>query len=375
MKSTKQLYVPTPDGNPFYKLALAADFSNAEGFESTREAFASKLAELVTEIEVSLAPITSLTRVSETLHYSAMAAGLLQLKATYQYATLKKNAPPEVSVANSVMSGFGGNIIDSDYYKDDFGIMRSTEKDYSEDMAAVAKKASELGRMMEVGFDYSGKAMRALATISLSCHSSCKWSDGGFSRSLTDYYPTKFLAWNERIAELFPVIGVVKSEEWARRYNPHTSPERGTTYWMELNTESQFSQVFSKKLAELLALGGMSVVDRTRLEELRIFYFRTMCKMIFNISSSNFPRVLQLVNAVKVHLGEDGRIKEGDLAGIIPTECAALADREAILTKDYVGMDGIFYRISDGLKSFAQTAIAFNLLSKHMLTLTREVLL
>ena len=378
MSKISKLYSPTPNGNPFYEFALAADFSSEESLEATMEAFAIKLAGLNSEIEAAIAAIVSVTQVSEILHYSAMAAGLLQLKAAYQYASLKKNAPPEESVANSVISSFGMEFIDVNNHDNRHDIFDEFE-DYkkkskkSEAMEEIAKKAVELGRRMEIGFEYSGSAMRALAMISLSCHSSCKMNDRQFSRCLTEYFPTQFLVWNEQVAELFPVVGVLITEDWTKRFD-NRSPERGSTVWMEKNTECRYNQIFGKKLAELLALGSMSIEDRSRLEELRTFFFGTICKMVFDVNSSNYPRVLQLVNAVQTAIGEGGKIKEGDLAAVIPAECAALADRESILTKDYVGMDGVYYRISDGLKKFAQTVLEFNLLSGHLLALTRDVL-
>ena len=103
MKTIPQLYQPTPNGNPFYQLALAADFSGIESIGEIRTFFDNKLSELVTETETGLAPLTSVTQVAETLHYSAMAAGLLQVKAMYRHETLKSSAPPEQSVANSVL--------------------------------------------------------------------------------------------------------------------------------------------------------------------------------------------------------------------------------------------------------------------------------
>ena len=382
MKNVQRLYQPTPDGNPFYQLALAADFSGIKCIKEIRAAFDEKLAGMVTAIENSNAQTTSITQVTENLYYSAMSAGLLRLKAAYQFASLKHAAPPEQSVANYVMLGFGSETHNPEpdnlrsvrnFNNLEHSVQNGSKSKTSREMDDIFKKAKELGRKMEIAFDYSGKAMRALAMVSIISHVPCKWYNVGYPIGLSDFFPTKCLIWDEGTAYQYPVIGVLCLEDWADSYE--RTPKREATFWLEGSTDCAFNRAYNRKLAELMSMNEMPPMDRARLEELRNYYFDSMCIAVFGIRGKNFPRVLQLVMAVKAYMGNDVRISENDLFDITPTECDAITGRESILTKDYEGMDGVFYRISDGLKKFAQTVEEFNLLSGYIFALMREVLL
>jgi hypothetical protein len=309
--------------------------------------------DLVAEI---MLPIKSVTQVTEVFYFTSLAAVLLQQKAKLRQEDILKNAAPEHSVATMIISQF------SDLSEDDESDIRSdsNKRGYS-----VGK---ELAARLSQDFEYNGRAMRALATVSIMGHSVIRLAESRNSPgyALTNYEPTKALL-SESVADDYSVIGKHRSVRIETGYSPKHADR------FERDKNSRFCVVFMKKLSELFDLKEMNMADRARIEELRDYYAETLCKCFLNVEFINFPRVLHFIAAVNKHSDEKGRISEEALYDITPPECAAFINYESILTKDSVDMDMTWYRINSGIRSFAELVRQFNLLSGYKQALMNDV--
>ena len=380
MSKIARLHEPTPSGNRFYQLALSTDFSKIETIADIRSSFDLRLDGLIEEIESCVAPLGSVTQVAETLHFSALAAGLIQCKARHREAVLKSKLPPEESVSNMILQEFNMNsssdqkgVISAQELDIPFSYSRRSKASPNEAVREAANKTMEMGILMEQDFAYTGKAMRALSIIALLRDASGMLQHSEVIHDLMEYDATQAL-YIESESQPYPVIGIPKVESWSSIYSMNESPRRKKKIWFEDNSDFPFSLVFRRKVAQLLALDDMFFTDRVRLEELRNFCFDTVCRTMFGIKAINFPRVIQLVMAVKENTDASGRIFEDDLLRIIPSECAALADRESLLTRDFEDVGGVFYRINSGLKSFTRLVEQFSLLRDYTPMLVQEAL-
>lgn len=149
MFESKRLFQPTLD-NPFYKMALDADYSQAENAEQLRKAFNSYLENLVTLSSETLAPIQSISQTAEVFYFSTLAAALLQNKAKLRKAQLAKAATPEESLLANLRAQFLG---------DTEGVSDSTEK------RAGLFTRNELDDLLGggTGFNIHGRYMTVIA--------------------------------------------------------------------------------------------------------------------------------------------------------------------------------------------------------------------
>jgi hypothetical protein len=229
-----------------------------------------------------------------------------------------------------------------------------------------------LANLLSYSYSYTGKAMRALTMISVLSHCAGKRNDMASSVNvLTDYIPTELLI--TFISQDYPVIGSLYEEDISHLGRSYSIKDR-ERYRLERSTNSAFNKVFENKLAELLSLGDMEVVDRARLEELRDFYIDTLCRFFFNLRIINLPRVFHLISVVNEHKNEKGCISEDELNKVVPSECKALLGNEAILTKDSVDTEMTWYRVNGGIKNFAMLTERFNLFTGYKKVLLDKVI-
>jgi hypothetical protein len=152
-----------------------------------------------------------------------------------------------------------------------------------------------------------------------------------------------------------------------------TSPRYKNYKNVVADTSLGFGRVFSEKLAELFGLEDeMSMIDRSRLEEMRDFMFDVFCRSFFQLSGSNLPRVFALTSAITDVADENGCITEDRLNEISPPECKQILDRSSIIAKSIVDTGFALVKVNPGIRSFATLGERFSLRSGFKLELLRK---
>lgn len=371
MSESKRLFQPTLE-NPFYRIALDADYSQADNSEQLKKSFGGYLERLITLSSETLAPIESISQTAEVFYFSTLSAALLQLKAELRKAQLAKAATPEESLlANLRIQFFGGAEKVSDSPETHAGLLTRKEIDNLLNGGTGIAMDGRTISAMSNDFVYTGKAMRALTAVSVLNNCSLRNAKEDFkaAQALRQYVPTDLIIGHASAD--FPVIGAFRVEIY--RMETEYSPKHMQRFRLDEGTGNGFGNIFSKKLEEILSAEAMDDTDRARTEELRDFYLEFLTGMFFQLNSINLPRVFSLSSVVCGCADETGWVTEDTLNRIVPSECSALLSNESVLARDYGDMNMTRYRVSNRINAFSQLTKRFNLLSPRKQSLLNNV--
>jgi len=344
--------------NKFYKKVFAVDFTATTNPPELKAAFKSELNLLVEITQEQIKPLTSISEVVETFHYSSLAAAFLQKKASMRANELIKTAAPEESIYSMAVSQLGIKSQDTtDDAESAFDSLGYT------DIVSIQRFAETMSQ----DFAYIGRAMRAFVMTCILSGFACKGNSlAKPGNVLKSYEPTALLT----NCEDFPVIGYVEENYRYNTSSVHSLDNRHHSF--KAGGKSNFGTVFAMKLAELLAADSMSVTDRARIEEIRGFMLDTYCRSFFELRSMHLNRVFSLVATVNEVSDKNSGVSEETLNAVTPAECAALLQRESIITKTLIDTEAVWYRVNHGIKSFAALVERFRLLDGYTLALMRE---
>ena len=353
------------DNNPFYKAVFDVNFKKAANEEKLIKLFNKELNNLTTLIKTMLDEATSITQTAEIFHYSALSCAFLQHKAALQNDEIMLKAPPEYSVEKLVLSQFGIEGIEN------IEKQRSWLSEYGSSESKHHTWASDLAAKMSEPYKYSGSLMRALVMIAVMSVCACNSTELiSIYKYLGQYKPVRLML-NTDLKCKFSVIGtMIENRNFG---NSLSMTIERDLYEIKRDPYSEFCKIFALKLEELLKIEKMNGVNRARTEELRDIFFDTLCRFFFTVRALNFPRILSLINEF-YNASQGSSIAEITLQERAPAECIALLKNEAVFAIYSIDMDMSWYRINNGMQSFAKLVTRFNLLTGYKLELLNDVI-